>query len=75
MEQNEIVSFKGDKYLVIRGANDTLATMVMLKQVPIYWLGYHCGGEVDSATQVTDPTNIYGGTPNVFAIKLPKTTN
>lgn len=66
MEQYIIKTDDGEEYLILDGCNDTLASMVALKQVPVYWIGLD-----NKLIELIDrPQYIYGASPNRFGIRL-----
>lgn len=74
MSKTEIITHysNGDKYLVLNEADNTLASIVMLAEVEIYWLDRQVGSKIcHEATLVVNPKTIYGATPHCFGIKIP----
>mgnify|MGYP003320419558 CR=1 FL=1 len=63
------IQIKGKKYLVLEDSQNTLAAMVIAKEVPVYWIDdtYH---EPTLVERVEHPQTIFGASPNQFAILI-----
>jgi len=64
--KQEVIEQCGHKYLRLDECENTLVSMVMLGQIPVYWLDY---GKYEPA-QVTNQKTIYGASPSRFGIKI-----
>jgi len=66
----EIIEINGQKFLILKNCPNTLATMVMLGEVKVYWIDRNYFNSTDIAEPVTNPQAIWGSCPNRFAIKI-----